>query len=536
MGLLDFLDTPQGQALASGVATYAATARRGTPINNIGRGALGAFTGYGDAVKNQELQTQTQINNQFRMQQRMAIQRRMDMQQQRDASKFDSYAAMFDALDPSKQVQTAQPAQANPGAMTQQQYPTSKLQPLTNPSPQSGIPPHAIPISYDSGDGEDMSGGMGMDEDGNFTQQGNSGDRPSRLGEMQYTAPTMPVSMGAYTKARDMMAQAKASNNPEMAKQAITMLGGKFQAVPKLSQRLTDAIWSAGYNPADYQSLDADVRKQIVSSTMRAGPKPTGDLANFQVLKQEGMIPPDTDYTAWHRENAKAGAASMNNYGTPMPAINTATGEPVFMQPSKSGGTPSIIKGYAPPKQSEAQAGANSKAETALASLQMLDDRVTSLIKHPGLPKITGLMGVLPNAPGSQASDAQALLDGIKANAAIQAMNDMRAASKTGGAVGQVTEAEWPKLENSAALLAKTQGTPTFAASLSQFQTQIRSSKSRIEKAQNAGQYGYGNPTASEKPSTNPPTQTYSITAPNGKTYNFPDAASMQKAKKAMGL
>lgn len=49
MGLLDFLETPQGQALASGIATYAATAQRGTPWNNIGRGLLGGGIAYSNA-------------------------------------------------------------------------------------------------------------------------------------------------------------------------------------------------------------------------------------------------------------------------------------------------------------------------------------------------------------------------------------------------------------------------------------------------------------------------------------------------------
>lgn len=53
-GLLDFLKTPQGQAIASGLATYAATARRGTPINNIGRGIMGGVTGYSNAIQSQQ--------------------------------------------------------------------------------------------------------------------------------------------------------------------------------------------------------------------------------------------------------------------------------------------------------------------------------------------------------------------------------------------------------------------------------------------------------------------------------------------------
>lgn len=45
-GLLDFLNTPEGAGLLSGVASYAANARRGTPINNIGRGFAGGMAGY----------------------------------------------------------------------------------------------------------------------------------------------------------------------------------------------------------------------------------------------------------------------------------------------------------------------------------------------------------------------------------------------------------------------------------------------------------------------------------------------------------
>ena len=61
MGLLDYLNTPQGQALASGVATYAATARRGTPVNNIGRGLLGGVQGYQNAI---DAQRQAKIDAQ----------------------------------------------------------------------------------------------------------------------------------------------------------------------------------------------------------------------------------------------------------------------------------------------------------------------------------------------------------------------------------------------------------------------------------------------------------------------------------------
>lgn len=55
-GLLDWMQTPQGIGLLSGVASYAANARRGTPVNNIGRGLAGAVEGYNAYFANQEAQ------------------------------------------------------------------------------------------------------------------------------------------------------------------------------------------------------------------------------------------------------------------------------------------------------------------------------------------------------------------------------------------------------------------------------------------------------------------------------------------------
>jgi hypothetical protein len=62
-GLLDFLQTPAGQGLLTGVASYAANAGRGQPVNSIGRGLLGGLAGYGVATDRQaELAQQAKRN------------------------------------------------------------------------------------------------------------------------------------------------------------------------------------------------------------------------------------------------------------------------------------------------------------------------------------------------------------------------------------------------------------------------------------------------------------------------------------------
>jgi hypothetical protein len=50
-GLLDFAKTPEGQGLLAAVAGGLAGARRGTPVNNLGRGGLAGIAGYNNALQ-----------------------------------------------------------------------------------------------------------------------------------------------------------------------------------------------------------------------------------------------------------------------------------------------------------------------------------------------------------------------------------------------------------------------------------------------------------------------------------------------------
>jgi hypothetical protein len=68
-GLLDFLQTPQGQGLLSGVASYAMNARRGTPVNNLGRGLAGGLVGYSQANDQINQDKDKQLANQYRQMQ-----------------------------------------------------------------------------------------------------------------------------------------------------------------------------------------------------------------------------------------------------------------------------------------------------------------------------------------------------------------------------------------------------------------------------------------------------------------------------------
>lgn len=85
MGILDFMQTPEGLGLVSGLAGYAANAKRGTPINNVGRGLAAGVMGYGSAKEqNAQLEQLKQMGAMRQMQMdqvKLANEQRLAQQQ-----------------------------------------------------------------------------------------------------------------------------------------------------------------------------------------------------------------------------------------------------------------------------------------------------------------------------------------------------------------------------------------------------------------------------------------------------------------------
>jgi hypothetical protein len=91
-----------------------------------------------------------------------------------------------------------------------------------------------------------------------------------------------------------------------------------------------------------------------------------------------------------------------------------------------------------------------------------------------GLSGITGpVMGRLPSVRGDS-TNAQTRLDALKGKLSIQELQRMRDASKTGGAVGQVTEKEWPRLENAMTALGQAATTDEFLRRLKEARAVVK--------------------------------------------------------------
>lgn len=66
MGLLDYLNSPAGMGLLSAAAGYAAGARRGQPVNSLGRGALAGLTGYAQANDQLRMDEENKFQREYR--------------------------------------------------------------------------------------------------------------------------------------------------------------------------------------------------------------------------------------------------------------------------------------------------------------------------------------------------------------------------------------------------------------------------------------------------------------------------------------
>lgn len=74
--------------------------------------------------------------------------------------------------------------------------------------------------------------------------------------------------------------------------------------------------------------------------------KPPSAVQEYQFAVSQGE---KRTFAEWIRDNAKASASSVTvGYGAPVAGVDQATGQPVYFQPSKDGGKPSIVQGVAP--------------------------------------------------------------------------------------------------------------------------------------------------------------------------------------------
>ena len=114
---------------------------------------------------------------------------------------------------------------------------------------------------------------------------------------------------------------------------------------------------------------------------------------------------------------------------------------------------------------------------------QDIQDVENLLADQTGLKAITGYLGAYTPNISMDATRAQALLDKIMSGAGFSALQAMRDASPTGGALGNVSNQEGAKLEKSVAAFSQAQGLKDFQRALRQYLVDLKTAQQNVQAA-----------------------------------------------------
>lgn len=129
---------------------------------------------------------------------------------------------------------------------------------------------------------------------------------------------------------------------------------------------------------------------------------------------------------------------------------------------------------------------ARQAAQVGLSKLDQLDDYLADLEKHAGTEKITGLIGQVPIDIAPESRSARSVLQGFQQGASIQAINEARQASETGGAYGSMTVQEWPRLEGVFGAVVAAKDPEAFDIAVKNARDQIKAARDRYQSTWDA--------------------------------------------------
>lgn len=174
---------------------------------------------------------------------------------------------------------------------------------------------------------------------------------------------------------------------------------------------------------------------------------------------------------------------------TTTPAGKPSTG---FKQPEKEvkAAIPLIESSAIAPKNKEQllieQPKATEATEYALNTTRNIRNAARRLLDNPNFKEAFGPDGVLKSyIPSTEAASAAAELDTLKNQLFLQGITEMRNASQTGAAVGNVTEKEGSRFENLKASLQQKKKFKDIVAELERLDKEMETTEKRVSNSYN---------------------------------------------------
>jgi hypothetical protein len=197
----------------------------------------------------------------------------------------------------------------------------------------------------------------------------------------------------------------------------------------------------------------------------------------------------------------------------PVAVTDSITGKPVFVsreEALRGRMTPAAAMESLPPKEIQKREAALPQATSAVKGFESKSSKfiadLTALRDDPGLENITGPVFGRTGSVSQAGSRAQALYDKVVAKGGFQALQDLRDASKTGGALGNVSNQEGKQLTASFAAIDRRQNAEDVRAAINQAIEDIQGTKTRMREAYDST-YAYksGGESQTSKPASAAP-------------------------------
>lgn len=236
----------------------------------------------------------------------------------------------------------------------------------------------------------------------------------------------------------------------------------------------------------------AELKQYLISKAL-------GNIDGMATAQQSNIARTDKDnaFTEKLVDSNNKGAYESGQIDAKMAQTYAEQGKPPAGYRKTAGGNLEAIPGG--PADLKLQGTFNQDTAALTGSVSGFDRLATAaneVLNHPGLAGITGLRGKIPNMPGTDAANAEALLATLKSQVGFGVLQDMRNNSKTGGALGSVSDAEGKRLEANLAALDKAQSLDQYKTQLKKIIDYADQAKSRLRESFNLRHPADGQPRA----------------------------------------
>ena len=229
--------------------------------------------------------------------------------------------------------------------------------------------------------------------------------------------------------------------------------------------------YSMGMTPDQKARYDLDVRKYGVEvANARLSQRQAADKG----VDVSGLGLPSAPPTAGIAPPPAGATPPTAPVRPPRPGQTAAPGQP----PAPQANVPLIESNRISNEQKREYAAKQPQVKGAtinmLSEASGIDSMANDLLEHGGLDKITGPFGQIKTTDmAPEARSARAIYESMKGRMALLRVAMARAESSTGGAYGNLTENEWPRLEQSLGAIGLAQDGDSLKNALNNFRSAL---------------------------------------------------------------